>query len=169
MWLPATFFRYYRSKRAHLQVKELAVMIGGMRHCHLLRGFVMVRFAAVFALLILFASQGFAVEHTKDSLTKVQKNLADKKAILLDVRETSEWKQGHLAGAQLFPLSELHTAKDAEKLAKELPKEKIIYCHCAGGVRVIPAAEILKRFGYDVRPMSQGYSTLLRNGFPAAK
>ena len=36
-----------------------------------------------------------AQEHTKDSLEQVKKALADKKAVLIDVREKTEWDKGH--------------------------------------------------------------------------
>ena len=45
--------------------------------------------------------------HTKDTLDMVKKALAENKAVLIDVREKSEWDQGHLQGAKLLPLSSL--------------------------------------------------------------
>ena len=50
-----------------------------------------------------------------------------------------------------------------------LPKDKPIYCHCAAGVRVLPAADILQKHGYDARPLKPGYKDLLRAGFPKAE
>jgi rhodanese-related sulfurtransferase/ubiquinone/menaquinone biosynthesis C-methylase UbiE len=110
--------------------------------------------------------------HTRDSLTTVKKNLADKKAVLVDVREKGEWNSGHLQGATLVPLSRLRkTAKDAEaakRLTKGLPKKKIIYCHCASGFRVLSAAPLLRKLGFTVRPLAAGYDDLLKAGFPKA-
>lgn len=105
-----------------------------------------------------------AAEHTKDSLDDVKKNLGDKKAVLVDVREESEWEDGHLDGAVLVPLSEL---KQGEK-ADSLPKDRIVYAHCASGKRCLAAAEILKKQGYDVRPLKDGYMDLLKAGFKKA-
>ncbi len=103
------------------------------------------------------AGIGFSAEHTKDSEVEVKKNLADGTAILLDVREISEWKDAHLTSATSLPLSDLKTGKGMEKL----PKDKIIYLHCHSGKRVIPAAELLKSAGFkDVRPLSWGYPQL---------
>ena len=86
-----------------------------------------------------------AAEHTKDSLDTVKQNLAAKKAVLVDVRETGEWNRGHLADAQLFPLSELKNVGSdpaiREKLGKTLAKDRIVYCHCAKGVRALTAGE----------------------------
>lgn len=115
----------------------------------------------------------FGAEHTKDSLDKVQRNLAAKQAVLLDVREQGEWDRGHLADAQLMPLSELKNASSdpgvREKLAKTLPKDRIVYCHCAKGVRALIAGTVLEKLGYDVRPLAAGFDQLREAGFPAAK
>jgi len=51
------------------------------------------------------------------------------------------------------------------KLAEILPQEKIIYGHCRSGSRVLVAAPILRKMGYDVRPLKAGYTDLLKAGF----
>lgn len=56
-----------------------------------------------------------------------------------------------------------------EELAKVLPKDKVIYLHCAAGGRSLQAAGILKKQGYDVRPLKSGLDALLDACFPAAK
>src|SRR5262245_14342051 len=111
---------------------------------------------------------GLAAEHTKDSLETVKARLNDQSAVLVDVREQKEWDDGHIRDAQLIPLSKLKVDKQAEKLTKDLPKKKIVYCHCAAGVRALTAADILKKQGYDVRPLKAGYKDLLEAGFPKA-
>ncbi|GAB4162712.1 MAG: hypothetical protein Tsb009_39590 [Planctomycetaceae bacterium] len=111
--------------------------------------------------------------HTKDSLETVQKRIAAKKAVLVDVREKREWTAGHLKSATFVPLSVLRLfANDkefAQKLAKKIPKKKIVYLHCRSGRRVLVAAPILKKMGYDVRPLRLGYQSLLQAGFEKAK
>jgi rhodanese-related sulfurtransferase len=109
-----------------------------------------------------------AAEHTMDSLTKVRTALDQKQAVLIDVREQDEWDEGHLQDAKLVPLSALPKLIDDEKIAKQLPKDKIIYCHCKAGGRVIKAADLLRAEGYDVRPLKQGYVDLLDAGFKQA-
>ena len=131
------------------------------------------RFCVLLAVLLV-ARWVCAAEHTKDSLDKVKENLANKKAILIDVRELKEWDVDHLQDAQLVPLSELKrlSAGEAEirqKLEKSLPKDRIIYSHCRSGARVLVAAEILEKLGYDIRPLADGFSNLRAAGFPAAK
>ncbi|MBI1917374.1 MAG: rhodanese-like domain-containing protein [Planctomycetes bacterium] len=108
----------------------------------------------------------FAAEHTKDSLATVKKKLDDKKAVLVDVREENEWDAGHVRGVIFLPLSKLTSDIDAKELAKVLPKDKVIYTHCASGQRCLSAAEILKKEGYDVRPLKQGFKDLIEAGFP---
>ena len=107
-----------------------------------------------------------AAEHTKDTLPTVKENMATKKAVLVDVRDQDEWDRGHVVGAALAPLSKLRDAKGLEEALKQLPKDQILYTHCAIGVRSVHAAEILKKHGYDVRPLKPGYLDLVKAGFP---
>ena len=109
-----------------------------------------------------------AQEHTKDSLADVKKALVDKKAVLIDVREKTEWDAGHLKDAKLLPLSLLKEKELPKDLAELLPKDKIAYLHCAAGKRCLVAAEILKKAGYEVRALKEGYGSLLKEGFSKA-
>lgn len=102
-------------------------------------------------------------------LQAIQKQIAEKKAVLIDVRELSEWKQGHIAGAIHLPLSALGNGADIEKVKKLLPEKQVLYTHCAAGRRCIPAADFLTKLGYDVKALKPGYQELLANGFPKAK
>jgi len=146
-----------------------------MRNCR----FAFIRVHSRFHLPVLLCLMSLAVgtatgaEHTKDSLDKIKQAIKDKKAVLVDVREQKEWDAGHVEGAVLAPLSELSKAVKkkvlSEKLVKQLPKDKVIYCHCAKGVRSLLAADALKQLGYDVRPLKQGYAELIEDGFPKAK
>ena len=107
-----------------------------------------------------------AAEHTKDTTETVKNAVAADRAVLLDVREQSEWDDGNLKDAKLLPLSVLK----AGDVAKVIPKDKIVYCHCGSGVRCLKAADELKKLGYDVRPLKPGYADLLKAGFaPAGK
>jgi len=107
-------------------------------------------------------------EHTQDSLETIQERLAKNEAILLDVREQDEWNLGHLKAAVLAPLSVLEEGAGDEgfdALLGKLSKNKIIYCHCVSGGRVMPASRILHQHGYDVRPLKPGYDDLVGAGF----
>ncbi len=111
-------------------------------------------------------------KHTKDSFKLIQGRIAKNEAILIDVREKSEWEDGHLESARFLPLSELEEGEAdksfAAKLAETLPKDKIVYCHCVSGGRVMPASAILQKLGYDARPLKAGYRDLLNAGFTKA-
>src|SRR4051794_39493319 len=108
-------------------------------------------------------------KHTKDSLDKVKENLQAGKAVLLDVREKDEWEEGHLRAARLVPKSKLETKSGLEDLLKTLPKDKVIYTHCRAGGRALACGEILKKYGFDVRPLKAGYRELVEAGFEKAK
>jgi phage shock protein E len=110
-----------------------------------------------------------SAELTKDSLETVQKKIADEKAILVDVREKKEWDEGHVEGAVFLPLSKLQAGVDAKTLAKQLPKEKIIYTHCVVGKRAVTAGKILEKLGYEVRPLKSGYKEMVKAGFKKAE
>jgi rhodanese-related sulfurtransferase len=106
---------------------------------------------------------------TRDSLETVKQRLNDKSAVLVDVRETSEWNDGHVAGAISLPNSSLQKGLDPAALLKIVPKDKVIYTHCFAGKRSLAAAEELSKRGYDVRPLKPGIKELLDAGFPKAK
>ena len=127
------------------------------------------RLGAMVVVLAAIISPVRAADHTKDTLPEVKKAVADGKAVLLDVREKSEWNDGHLKGAKSLPLSTLKDADKADEVARIVPKDKIIYCHCGAGVRCLKAADELKKLGYDVRPLKPGYKELLKAGFDPAE
>ncbi|MCH2210121.1 MAG: rhodanese-like domain-containing protein [Fuerstiella sp.] len=107
--------------------------------------------------------------HTTDHLKMVKRSLVKNTAVLLDVREYSEWKAGHLEQADLLPLSIIRSGRLTDKQKKMLPKDKPVYCHCRSGGRVLAVSKILRGRGYDIRPLKAGYSDLLKAGFEKAK
>ncbi len=116
-------------------------------------------------------SQRRAILHTADSLDTILGRVSGKTAVLLDVREKHEWDAGHLRHAVFLPLSDLKEAAEnpeVQELLSKLSKDRIVYCHCKGGGRVLTATPILKSLGYDVRPLKAGYDTLLEAGFEKA-
>jgi rhodanese-related sulfurtransferase len=121
------------------------------------------------AALVLAPLLADAAEITKDSLKKVYENVSEEKAVLVDVREKSEWDEGHLEGSIFLPISALKRGVPAERLAKILPQKKILYTFCVVGKRSLAAGRILERYGYEVRPLKPGYKELLKAGFNKAK
>ncbi len=127
----------------------------------------MSRIATLVSLFALALSIPLAAEepmHTKDSLATVKENVQSGKAVLVDVREQREWDAGHVKGAIHLPKSKLETAELAQ-LVKKLDKNKIIYTHCGGGRRALACGELLKKEGFDVRPLKPGYQPLIDAGF----
>ena len=109
------------------------------------------------------------LKHTKDSLDTVKEYVRTGKAVLLDVREQKEWDAGHLKAAQLVPQSKLKNESALADLLKSLPKDKVIYTYCRGGNRALACGEILKKHGFDVRPLKSGYKELVDAGFEKAE
>jgi rhodanese-related sulfurtransferase len=125
--------------------------------------------SAVLALLVVsFALPVAAGDHTADSLATVKAKVKQKSAVLLDVREKEEWDDGHLRDAKPLPLSRLRQGLKKETLTDLIPKQAIVYLHCASGQRCLAAAEVLKKMGYDARPLKEGYQALVKAGFPKA-
>jgi len=109
-----------------------------------------------------------AAELSNDPLPTVQENVATYKAVIVDVREPGEWKEGHIEGAISLPLSSLKKGVDTSALEHQLPKDKIVYTHCVMGVRALAAAKILEKLCYNVRPLKAGYEDLVKAGFEKA-
>jgi phage shock protein E len=108
-------------------------------------------------------------EHTKDSLETVKERIEEKKAVLVDVRDLVEWNAGHVKDAVLLPWRELQDKIKEEDVREKIDKDLIVYTHCAVGYRSLRAAKILKKYGYDVRPLKPGYDELAKAGFPTVK
>ena len=113
----------------------------------------------------------YSVEFTKDTLAVVKKNLADGKAVLVDVRSVQEWKRGHIEGSIFLPVDSLRKKPDPKMLAQKLPKNKntILYTFCVVGMRAKTAAIKLEQQGYTVRALKPGYDELIEAGFKKAK
>jgi len=85
-----------------------------------------------------------------------------KSPILLDVRESDEWRQGHLEGALPLPRGFLEI-----KVESVIPdKNSPVVAYCAGGVRSLLAAKVMKEMGYqNVSSMAGGYGAWKNGGF----
>lgn len=115
------------------------------------------------------AEQFTAKGHTTDSLDHIKFAIATDAALLLDVREQSEWDAGHLDQAKLVPSSEINElATDKKSLADKIPVDQIVYTHCRKGGRAAKVGNLLRKHGYDVRPISLGFDALVKQGFEQA-
>ena len=85
-----------------------------------------------------------------------------KSPVLLDVRESDEWRQGHLEGALSLPRGFLEIKVETAVPNKDAP----IIAYCAGGVRSLLAAKAMKEMGYqNVSSMAGGYAAWKNGGF----
>lgn len=75
-------------------------------------------------------------------VTKVRE-LVEKDAYIIDVREKGEFAKGHLVNAVNIPLSELRDRFD------EVPKDKPVYLHCRSSQRSYNAVMALQNAGFD--------------------
>lgn len=81
-------------------------------------------------------------------------------AILLDVREESEWDAGHAPMASLIPLSELPDHLE------ELPRDRVIICACRSGGRSLRAATFLQEHGFDTVNLTGGMMSWFAEDLP---
>jgi molybdopterin/thiamine biosynthesis adenylyltransferase/rhodanese-related sulfurtransferase len=84
-------------------------------------------------------------------------------AAFLDVREQSEWEEGHIPGAIHIPRGSLESRAESALPDKDRP----VVAYCASGTRSVFAAKTLAELGYsDVRSLAGGFADWKRNGFP---
>ncbi len=91
---------------------------------------------------------------------------ANPKALLVDVREDSEWAAGHAAGATHMGRGVL----ERDIVGAVPDKETEIILYCGGGYRSVLAAANLKLMGYrNVHSLIGGFRGLVAAGYPMAK
>lgn len=72
---------------------------------------------------------------------------------VLDVRTAAEWEAGHIPSSRNIPLNQLR------KRLAEVPRQRQIVVHCAGGYRSAIAASLLEQRGFgDVVDLVGGYA-----------
>ncbi|HEV2580058.1 MAG TPA: rhodanese-like domain-containing protein [Ktedonobacteraceae bacterium] len=85
-------------------------------------------------------------------------------AVIIDVREPHEWREGYIPGAKLIPLGSL------AKRAQELDSSKEIIAVCRSGNRSISAALILQRAGFtQASSMAGGMISWIRHRYPVSR
>ncbi len=100
------------------------------------------------------------------SVEKAATEVERRDAVLIDVRETSEWDIEHAVGAMHLSRGMLEV-----EIEEKLPdfKQPIIL-HCGGGGRSALAAESLQNMGYEnVRSMAGGFTAWKEKDLPTAK
>lgn len=104
-----------------------------------------------------------------DAKTRITEVPADEvrgligKETIVDLREDSEWAQGHLPGA-------IHVSRGVleHRAEKMLPdKDAPIVLYCGGGSRSALGADVLQEMGYThVRSMAGGFRGWIAAGNP---
>ncbi|NQW45504.1 MAG: sulfurtransferase [Deltaproteobacteria bacterium] len=109
-----------------------------------------------------------AKEKVKEiSVDEVYKRLSSgEKFHLVDVREDSEWVEGHAKGAKHIGKGVIE--RDIEITIPDKNSEIVLYC--GGGYRSALAAEVLQRMGYhNVISMNGGIKAWREKHFPEEK
>ena len=87
-------------------------------------------------------------------------------AVLVDVREDTEWANGHAAEA--IHLGKGILERDIENTIRDPGTEIIMYC--GGGFRSALTAEVAQRMGYkNVWSLAGGYKALVAANWPMKK
>jgi rhodanese-related sulfurtransferase len=88
------------------------------------------------------------------------------RAVLVDVREDSEWAKGH--AAQAIHLGKGILERDIEKAIPDPQTEIIMYC--GGGYRSVLTVDVAKRMGYrNVSSLIGGYKALVQANWPMSQ
>jgi rhodanese-related sulfurtransferase len=100
---------------------------------------------------------------TELSAEEAQAQAQNGSAVLIDVREESDWRQGHAEGAR-------HLSKGVIELEieEQVPDlNQPIICYCGGGSRSALAADNLQKMGYtNVRSLAGGLKAWKAAGLP---
>jgi len=108
--------------------------------------------------------------HRRDALEPVSRKeltrrLKDGLVTVLDVRPADEFAAGHLPQAINIPLREL------PRRLRDLPKSREVVAYCRGPycVLALEASALLRRHGFKVRRLEDGYPEWKAAGLPVAE
>jgi rhodanese-related sulfurtransferase len=106
--------------------------------------------------------------HDRQNLDSVSRDqlrwrLADPSTVVLDVRPTLEFLQGHIAGARSIPVEDLEARLD------ELDPARTIVAYCRGPYCVLAdeAVSLLRARGFSATRYDEGYPEWRAAGLPA--
>lgn len=94
------------------------------------------------------------------SIAEAREVVAKGNTVVLDVRRSSEYAEGHINGA----LCIAHTRLDS-RLA-EIPKDRQILVHCRSGGRSARAVALLQKHGYHATNLAGGFLAWEKSGAP---
>lgn len=93
------------------------------------------------------------------SVHQLHEQMTSTDLMVIDVRQPSEWDQGHLPGARYMFLPEI------PKRMTELDRSNPLATYCGTGYRASIAASLLKRAGFDVSNVPGSFSGWLAAGY----
>jgi rhodanese-related sulfurtransferase/DNA-binding transcriptional ArsR family regulator len=90
--------------------------------------------------------------------------MRDPATVVLDVRPTTEYESGHIAGAESIPFSELR------RRIRSIPKDREVVAYCRGPYCVYAddAVRLLRRRGYRAHRLEDGYPEWKKAGLPVS-
>ena len=100
-----------------------------------------------FIVLLMTCAVAKAGMNEADSISPKQASemYAEKKAVIVDVREDSEWNEQHIPGAIHIPLAQLNERLPELKQYKDSP----VITQCRTGGRSAQALDVLKSAGFS--------------------
>ncbi len=101
-------------------------------------------------------SESYHRSPPRDLQPKIQRG----EVTLLDVRSATEFREGHINGA------EHHFLGNLLREALQLDKSKPVVAQCFAGTRSAIAASVLRRSGFDVTDLQGGYQAWVAAGLP---
>jgi rhodanese-related sulfurtransferase len=111
------------------------------------------------------------VAQAKEKITEIspadaQAQAESGAAVLIDVREETDWRQEHAKGAKHLERGSIEL-----EIEEQVPDLKTpIICYCGGGSRSALVAESLQKMGYEnVRSVAGGFRAWKGSGLPSAK
>jgi DMSO/TMAO reductase YedYZ molybdopterin-dependent catalytic subunit/rhodanese-related sulfurtransferase/glyoxylase-like metal-dependent hydrolase (beta-lactamase superfamily II) len=103
---------------------------------------------------------GRMAARTPQVSARAAESLLEDGAILLDVREPSEWRSGHAPQAILIPMGEVQARRH------ELPEAKRVVVVCRSGGRSAVITDALRAHGYDAVNLNGGMCAWTAAGLP---
>jgi rhodanese-related sulfurtransferase len=92
--------------------------------------------------------------------TRFAARLVEDDVLVVDVRESREYRPGHVPGAKNMPLSLLPA------LLPEVPKDRPVYVICQAGGRSAQATALMRAVGIDATSVVGGTGAWIEAGRP---
>ena len=92
--------------------------------------------------------------------TSFAARLVEDDVLVVDVRESREYRPGHVPGAKNVPLSLLPA------LLPEVPKDRPVYVICQSGGRSAQATALMRAVGIDATSVAGGTGAWIEAGRP---